>query len=256
MVTGLELFSRFFAGYEDRSVLIGGAACDIWLTKAALHARATKDLDLVLVVEAVDASFAQRFWDFIRSGRYERAEVSGGARRFYRFSRPAETIYPAMLELFARRPDSIPFHPGSHLVPIPVEGEFSSLSAILLDDEAYRFILEHRSREDGIELLRPEGLIPLKAMACLDLQSRRDAGENVDASDIAKHKNDIARLALILTGDESVPLPQALRGAMSAIIELFSAGAIDWPTIGRNLSLPVRIEGSSVVRLLRRVYDL
>jgi len=34
MVRGLKIFADYFTGYEDRYVLIGGAACDIWLSKA------------------------------------------------------------------------------------------------------------------------------------------------------------------------------------------------------------------------------
>ena len=35
MVRGLKLFADCFAGYKDRYILIGGAACDIWLSKKA-----------------------------------------------------------------------------------------------------------------------------------------------------------------------------------------------------------------------------
>lgn len=68
MVRGLKLFAEYFAGYEDRYVLIGGAACDIWLSKAEFRPRATKDLDLALVIEAVDSAFVSRFWAFVREG--------------------------------------------------------------------------------------------------------------------------------------------------------------------------------------------
>jgi hypothetical protein len=256
MVRGLDEFSRFFEGFEDRFVLIGGAACDLWITKASLHARATKDLDLVLVVEAVDAAFAERFWAFIRAGRYKAAEVANGARHFYRFSKPEDERFPVMLELFSRRPDVIPMMEGSHLVPVPVEGDVSSLSAILLDDDAYRFILEHRSREDGIDLLRPEGLIPLKAKAFVELTARREEGENVDGHDIAKHKNDIARLALILTGEESITLPASLRDAMRVIVELLQSDDFDWRSLARGLGLVAPIKGERVVQLLRNMYHL
>jgi len=77
MVRGLKLFAEYFAGYEDRYVLIGGAACDIWLSKAEFRPRATKDLDLVLVIEAVDSAFVARFWTFVREGGYTRSEHAG-----------------------------------------------------------------------------------------------------------------------------------------------------------------------------------
>ena len=40
-------------------MLIGGTACDIAMTGTGLAFRATKDLDIVLYVEASDAAFAQ-----------------------------------------------------------------------------------------------------------------------------------------------------------------------------------------------------
>jgi hypothetical protein len=52
-------------------VLIGGAACDLAMTDAGLAFRATKDLDIVLYAEALDAEFVRAFWDFVRGGGYE-----------------------------------------------------------------------------------------------------------------------------------------------------------------------------------------
>ncbi len=57
MVKGLELFREHFREYTDRYVLIGGAACDLAMGEAGLDFRATKDLDIVLCVEALDKTF-------------------------------------------------------------------------------------------------------------------------------------------------------------------------------------------------------
>lgn len=48
---GLETFRRFFEGFADQYVLIGGAANYLALAAAGLDARATKDLDIVLLAE-------------------------------------------------------------------------------------------------------------------------------------------------------------------------------------------------------------
>ncbi|MCX7028465.1 MAG: hypothetical protein NT061_13495 [Spirochaetes bacterium] len=103
MVRGLRLFADYFADYEDRYVLIGGAACDIWLSKAEFRPRATKDLDLVLVIEAVDPAFVARFWTFIHEGGYTRSEVSDSQRRCYCFAKPIREDFPFMLEFFSRQ---------------------------------------------------------------------------------------------------------------------------------------------------------
>jgi hypothetical protein len=44
MVKGLEVFREHFRDYADRYLLIGGAACDLAMSAAALPFRATKDL--------------------------------------------------------------------------------------------------------------------------------------------------------------------------------------------------------------------
>lgn len=54
---GLDKFKEYFMGYQDQYVLIGGAACDIIFEEQDTAFRATKDLDLVLIVEALTPAF-------------------------------------------------------------------------------------------------------------------------------------------------------------------------------------------------------
>lgn len=61
MVTGMERFRQHFAGYGDAFVVIGGAACDAWFTQAGARFRTTKDIDMVLVLEAVQPGFVRHF---------------------------------------------------------------------------------------------------------------------------------------------------------------------------------------------------
>lgn len=64
MVTGIESFKEWFKGNESQYAIIGGTACDILMTEEGLDFRATKDIDLVLIIEAVDAAFERKFWDY------------------------------------------------------------------------------------------------------------------------------------------------------------------------------------------------
>ena len=61
MVKGLERFREHFAAFADRYLIIGGTACDLALTEAGLEFRATKDIDIVLCLETVDAEFGRAF---------------------------------------------------------------------------------------------------------------------------------------------------------------------------------------------------
>jgi glutathionyl-hydroquinone reductase len=68
MVVGLDRWRQHFAGFEDRYALVGGVACDRLFEEAGIEFRATKDLDVVLLVELLDAIFAERFWAFVEAG--------------------------------------------------------------------------------------------------------------------------------------------------------------------------------------------
>lgn len=53
MVRGIEKFREYFAGYEANYVIIGGAACEVHEETYGQRPRATKDIDIILVVEAL-----------------------------------------------------------------------------------------------------------------------------------------------------------------------------------------------------------
>lgn len=252
MVRGLERFREFFGGYQDRYVLIGGTACSVAMEEVGLDFRATHDLDIVLCVEALDRQFVRAFWDFVRAGRYEIQEKSTGEKLFYRFSHPGDTSFPKMLELFSRAPDVLSPAEGSQLTPIPVGEEVSSLSAILLDEAYYAFIMEGRREVDGLSIVGADHLIPLKARAWLDIRERRQAGEGVDSKNIRKHRNDVFRLFTILDPTMRVDLPGGIRADM----ERFFQGSAD----GEGIKLKdLGIHGVSVedvFRLLRKVFGM
>lgn len=89
MVKGLDLFQKHFAGFTDRYVLIGGTASSLSMDALGVDFRLTKDLDIVLIVEALDGEFVQAFWEFVGLGDYANQQRSTGKRLFYRFSKPA-----------------------------------------------------------------------------------------------------------------------------------------------------------------------
>jgi glutathionyl-hydroquinone reductase len=78
VVRGIDKFREQFSAYAGQYVLIGGAACDLLMEEAGLVFRATKDLDIVLTVEALDASFVSEFWEFVRTGKYHVQQSATG----------------------------------------------------------------------------------------------------------------------------------------------------------------------------------
>jgi hypothetical protein len=232
MVKGLEIFREHFRNYADRYVLIGGAACDIAMTAAGLAFRATKDLDIVLYVEALDAAFVQAFWEFVRMGGYEVQEKSTGEKQFYRFQKPTNADYPFMLELFSRQPDVLQVAEGSHLTPLPVEEDISSLSAILLDNHYYDFIRAGRQESDGLPMVGAAQLIALKARAWLDLSERASRGEQIDSKTIKKHKNDVFRLYQILDPTSDPEAPETVKKDIREFISRMRVEEVDLKSLG------------------------
>ncbi|MHB8414934.1 MAG: hypothetical protein ACYDB1_06060 [Acidiferrobacteraceae bacterium] len=84
-------------------------------------------------------------------GGYEIRQASNtGKPVFYRFQKPANERFRAMLELFCRTPDGIKRAEGGHLTPIPFDEAVASVSAILLDDDYYAFIMAGRRESNGL----------------------------------------------------------------------------------------------------------
>lgn len=77
MIRGLDIFRQRFSDFEGTLVLIGGAACDDWFTRQGLSFRATKDLDIVLLLEAVNPDFIAAMRQFIADGGYEIRQRKG-----------------------------------------------------------------------------------------------------------------------------------------------------------------------------------
>lgn len=209
MVKGLDRFADFFAGDEAHYVLIGGVATYLALEDAGLQARATKDLDIVLCIEALDARFGEKLWAFIDQGGYNERQQGTDPRVFYRFAKPTAEDFPNMLEFFAREPGRLPMAEGAHLTPVPIGEAVQSLSAILLDDEYYHFLHQHTRNLGGVRVVTEQALIPLKARAWLDLTARRAANPDaVDSKHIKKHRNDVLALSQLLAMDQRVHAPE------------------------------------------------
>lgn len=253
MVVGLDVFRDHFSGFSDRYVLIGGTAAYLLLDEADLQPRATRDLDIVLCVEALDADFVRAFWDFVEAGGYQNRQRSTGRKVFYRFTHPADESYPVMLELFSRRLDELVLGDDSALTPIPVSEEVASLSAILLDDEYYDFLHAHKLEIEGLSLAGETSLIPLKASAWLDLTKRRADGERIDSRDIKKHRSDIFRLYQLLSPRERIALPATIADDLSRFLDAMEH-EVDTQLL---TNLGIRgVDVSEVSGTLREVYQL
>lgn len=206
----IESFRDWFCGYEKEYVIIGGTACNILMGESGLTFRATKDLDLVLIVEALDTKFIEKFWQYIKITNYQHWNNSRTVPQFYRFSHPSSKCFPAMIELFTRKLENIELKYNHNLTPLSFEEEISSLSAILLNDDYYEFMKTGIRVVDGLSILDATHLIPFKIKAWLDLKKEKLDGKHVDMKNIKKHKNDVFRLSELLNPSLEIHVPLSI----------------------------------------------
>lgn len=251
MVSGVESFRKWFAEYTDQYTIIGGTACDLLMSEDGLDFRATRDIDMVLIVESLTSEFGRRFWEYVKAAGYEHRNKSTGEPQFYRFSKPSSREYPYMIELFSGRVDAIELPEDAVLTPLPLDDEISSLSAILMDTDYYQFLREGKVVLNDIPVLDAAHLIPFKAKAWLDLTERNRNGEHVDSKNIRKHKNDVFRLSILLTSDIRVILSAAIRSDLEKFFSAMEAETIDLKAFG------IRSQSQQeILQKLKTIYGL
>lgn len=251
MVYGIEKYKEYFEEYNNQYVFIGGSACSILINDLGGSFRVTKDLDVVLLTEYLDKSFGEVFWQFIKDGKYENKRKSSGKDQFYRFSNPKVNGFPKMVELFSRISEKINLKIESHLTPIPFEDEISSLSAILLDDNYYKMLLNGKRNVDGYSVLDLEYLILFKIKAWIDLSGRKQNGEIIDSKTIKKHKNDVFRLLIYSDRTKRIRLSESIMNDLNVFIEDIKINEINLKNLGIK-----NIKYSQILELLNSMFIL
>ena len=158
--------------------------------------------------------------------------VSAIHAQFYRFTSPKSKEYPYMIEIFSRNPDFIILEDDAVLTPLPIDDEISSLSAILLNEAYYELLKTGQMMVDGIPVLSPTCLIPFKAKAWLDLKERKLNGEQVDSKNIKKHKNDVFRLAQLITANTRQVLSSEIAEDMKKFLSEIADETVDLKSLG------------------------
>jgi hypothetical protein len=227
MVRGLDIFKKYFEAYPDNYVIIGGTACDIIVTATGFKPRATKDIDIIIIVEALNSAFAIQFWNFVNEGKYEVREKSDLDRQYYRFMKPGKIDFPSQIELFSRVPDILDLPEQSRYTPIPIDEDITSLSAILMNEDYYHYTIAGSNILDSIRIANIETLICLKARAYIDLKAAKEKGEKIDSDKINKHKLDVFRLAVFLVDGNIFELPASIKTDMQAFADMINTDLPD-----------------------------
>lgn len=246
MVIGMDSFRERFKEYTDCYTIIGGAACDIIMAENGTKFRATKDVDMILILEERSKEFAKVFWEYIKEAGYKCGWKNSDKMHFYRFTEP-KTGYPVMIELFSKMPE---YHleVESGIIPIHIDESTSSLSAILLNDDFYKFMLRGRTTVNGISVLNAEYLIPFKMFAWLDLRNKKANNEHVNEKDFKKHKYDVFRLLQIVEDGNRIETEGLVRESIGAFLNAM----VDENLPMAQLGLP--FEKDEAINILREQY--
>lgn len=232
MVHGLDKFREYFQDYSSQYVLIGGTACDILMNEIGAPFRATKDFDIVLIIENLDISFVKSFWKFIEDGGYKYREKEADKNQFYRFSEPSDSSFPKMIELFSKHVENFDLNHHTGLTPVRIDQCIVSLSAILLNDAYYNLLREKNRIVDGFSIIEIETAILFKIKAWLDMKKRKEVGESIDSKDIKKHKNDIFRLLANVILASRVEISMEIQNDISQFIERIVEDKPDLRSLG------------------------
>lgn len=255
---GIDKIRQYLGAYKGNYVIIGGTACNLNLEEANLHGRATKDVDMIVVCEAITHEYLRSFWDFVKAGGYSAWQVKSeeeSHRCFYRFIDPKDNDFPKYIELFSRRPDSIHLPDNAHLVHIPVSEYLSSFSAILMDDDYYSYAVSHAVELDGVQSIDHDALIVLKIKAYLNNKARRELGHKVQSDDIDKHKRDVYRMAYLLTPGDRFAAPERICDDIRQFLNAIEVDRINTKAISRNMGLP-EITQERFIEIIKKTYSL
>ncbi len=246
MVSGLETFKRWFEGYSKRYVIIGGTACNLIFAQYGAPQRATHDIDMVIVAEAFDRRFYERFVEFVQAGNYQHKNK---AERYelYRFESPSDVSFPPKIELLSKRPENLAGLETAlgRFQAIDASG---SLSAILLDDDYYKLLDDGIEEIDGLPVLSLEYLPVFKIHAWANLSADKAAGKPVHSDEINKHRRDVLRLCALFAPGSHVDLPKSIRFE----IERFVSERPWDDNMMRNLKLGA--DANEMAELIRSVY--
>ncbi|WP_294965954.1 hypothetical protein [Sulfurimonas sp.] len=250
MIQGLANFTDYFKDNSDDYVVIGGLATAMIMNDFGFIARATKDIDLV-VISKDNEFFLKKLLKFIDIAGYKTKERTDddSKRNLFRFLDSDNKDYPEQIELFAIHEADSDILTASHIIKIDTPKYYKYLSAILLNTEYFNLLIKYTTNVDGLHVATPEALIPLKIHAHLNLLEDGD-------SDAKKHFTDVIRLATMLDEDDVVVLEGLPREEFMKFLPILEETHIN--TI-RNIIKEARVgrvPKETILKLLKSVYSV
>lgn len=244
-LAGLSHFEVHFRELKDQYVIVGGFATLMLLERELPnHGKATHDIDLVLLT-STSVEMAAKIKTYIKEGGYTIQKGQQDRYQYYRFVEPQAEGYAKEIELFASEEYGIELDEGQRIIPIDPEEGLYSLSAIMLDREYFDMIKSNIEEIDGIPYSNTLATMLLKMSAVYDLHHRGD-------DKWKKHRRDILKLTLLLTGEEQL----VLKGRMIDDVNFFKelVEELTPKMIKQIVGKSVVVDKDTVIRSIEQVF--
>lgn len=243
---GLNHFQDYCKDLDDHYVVVGGFATLMLLdSELENHGKATFDIDLVLLTTN-STEMTQRIKEYVKEGEYKIQIGSKEQYQYYRFIEPQKKNFAKEIELFASNENSLELEDGQRVIPIDAEVGLYSLSAIMLDLEYFEMIKNNVEKKHRAPCTNVQATIMLKMSAFYDLKKRDD-------SKWKKHRRDILKLALLLTGEEKIQLVGRMEQDFDTFMEHLE-NDID-KKILKSIVDKLPVEKEQVIEILQKVFQ-
>lgn len=244
---GLSHFQQYCKDLEEMYVVVGGFATVMLLDEGLGdgHGKATHDIDLVLLTTC-SIEMSQRIKQYVQEGKYEIQKGNKDQYHYYRFVKPEIEGFAKEIELFASNENDLKLDDSQRIIPIDPEEGLYSLSAIMLDPEYFEMIKNNITMSVVAPCTNTQATIMLKMSAFFDLKARND-------NKWKKHRQDILKLSLLLTGEERLQMT----GRMVEDFESFMTHLekdVDQKMIKTILNGMVTVDKEHTLETLKKVF--
>lgn len=244
---GLSHFQQYCKDLEEMYVVVGGFATVMLLDEGLGdgHGKATHDIDLVLLTTC-SIEMSQRIKQYVQEGKYEIQKGNKDQYHYYRFVKPEIEGFAKEIELFASNENDLKLDDSQRIIPIDPEEGLYSLSAIMLDPEYFEMIKNNVTMSVVAPCTNTQATIMLKMSAFFDLKARND-------NKWKKHRQDILKLSLLLTGEERLQMT----GRMVKDFESFMTHLekdVDQKMIKTILNGMVTVDKEHTLETLKKVF--
>lgn len=210
---GLSHFQNYCKDFDEHYVVVGGFATVMLLDEefGSDHGKATYDIDLVILTNN-SIELSKKIKEYVKAGQYKIQIGEKDKYRYYRFTQPEIEDFAKEIELFASNENTLELENSQRIIPIDPEKGLYSLSAIMLDPEYFEMIKNNIDKTGVAPSTNTQATIMLKMSAFYDLKEHGDKKWK-------KHRRDILKLSLLLTGEEKIELNGRMKQDFDSFLE-------------------------------------